>query len=91
MGVVSPDEWVVRYAESALISAVRLRRYWLSQGYSEREAVRRAVKQAVGMMASSGLGPEKLLELFKELQKACDSFIAMLEKVIEESSGVSSG
>ena len=81
---VKPLEEVVnRYAESALISAVRLRRYWISQGDSEERAVAKAVKQAVGMMASSGVPPEKLYELFDELEKACKAFKEMLKKVIK--------
>ncbi len=76
-------EAVNRYAESALISAVRLRRYWLSQGLPEDEAISRAVKQAVGMMRASGRKPEELLELFRELQEASEAFVAMLEKVIK--------
>ena len=78
------EEIVNRYAESALISAVRLRRYWISQGLSEGEAIRRAVKQAVGMLASSGVDPEKLLELFYELRGACDAFIKAIEDVLEK-------
>lgn len=77
----SIDEMVDRYAESALISAVRLRRYWLSQGRPEDEAIERAVKQAAGMMASSGAELDRLMELFEELKKACDAFVKMLEKV----------
>jgi len=76
-------EWVNRYAESALISAIRLRRYWISQGDSEDVAVEKAVKQAVGMMAASGLPPEKLLELFRELERACKAFIEMLEEICQ--------
>jgi type IV pilus biogenesis protein CpaD/CtpE len=78
---VMAKEMVYRYAESALISAVRLRRYWISQGFSEEEAVRRALKQAVGMLASSGVKPERLLELFYELRDACNAFIRGLEYV----------
>jgi hypothetical protein len=78
------EEIVNRYAESALISAVRLRRYWISQGLSEEEAVRRAVKQAFGMLASLGVGPEKLLELFYELRSACDAFIKVIEDAVEK-------
>ena len=78
------EEVVNRYAESALISAIRLRRYWLSQGFSEDEAISRAVKQAVGMMKASGRRPEELLALFKELREASEAFITMLEKVIEK-------
>lgn len=76
-----------RYAESALISAVRLRRYWISQGLSEEEAVRRAVKQAFGMLASLGVGPEKLLEFFYELRSACDAFIKVIEGAVENDTG----
>lgn len=79
--IVSPEEATNRYAESALISAVRLRRYWLSQGFSEEEAIRKALKQAIGMLAASGLGPNKLLELFRELKEACNAFIALLEDI----------
>ncbi|MEM1672709.1 MAG: hypothetical protein QW341_03930 [Candidatus Bathyarchaeia archaeon] len=79
------QEIVNRYAESALISAIRLRRYWLSQGLSEDEAISRAVKQAVGMMKASGRKPEELLELFRELHEASKAFITMLEKVVKKS------
>ena len=82
---VKPVKEVVnRYAESALISAIRLRRYWLSQGLSEDEAISRAVKQAVGMMKASGRKPRELLELFRELQEASKAFVNMLEKIVEE-------
>jgi len=81
--VKPPHEVVNRCAESALISAIRLRRYWLSQGLPEDEAISRAVKQAVGMIKASGRKPEELLELFKELHEASEAFVAMLEKVIK--------
>lgn len=81
---VKPLEEVVnRYAESALISAVRLRRYWMSQGDSEKRAIAKAVKQAVGMISSSGVPPERLYELFDELEKACRAFKSMLKEVIK--------
>lgn len=79
------DKVVNRHAESALISAIRLRRYWLSQGLSEDEAVSRAIKQAVGMMKASGRKPEELLQLFKELEAASKAFVDMLEKVVKKS------
>ena len=75
-------ETVNRYAESTLISAIRLRRYWLSQGLSEDDAISRAVKQAIGMMKASGRKPEELLKLFRELHEASGAFVAMPEKVI---------
>jgi len=82
--VANLEEYINRYAESAVISAVRLRRYWLSQGDSEDIAIKKAVKQAVGMMkASYGSSPEKLIELFEELKQACDAFISMLKKINE--------
>ena len=81
--VVPLEEAVNRYAESALVSAVRLGRYWLSQGLPEHEAIERATKQASGMMASSGASLDTLVGLFKELKGACDAFVEMLEQVSE--------
>ncbi len=83
--VVSLEEAVNRYAESALVSAVRLRRYWLSQGLPEDEAIGRAVRQASGMMASSGAPLDALIELFTELKGACDAFVEMLEQAGKKS------
>ena len=88
MKVKPIKEIVNRYAESALISAIRLRRYWLSQGLSEDEAISRAIKQAVGMMRASGRKPEELLQLFKELEAASKAFVAMLEIVVKKSKEV---
>ena len=82
--VVTLDEAINRYAESSLVSAVRLRRYWLSQGASESEAIEKAVNQASGMMASSGASLDKLIELFRELKGACDAFVEILDKVNRE-------
>ena len=82
--VVSIEEAINRNAESALISAIKLRKYWMSQGYNEDKAVEKAVRQACGMLAASGLRPEKLIELFQELKRACDTFIEVLERKIEE-------
>ncbi len=79
--VKSVEEAVNRYAESALVSAVRLRRYWLSQGNSESEAVEKAVNQASGMMASSGASVDTLIDLFNELERACGAFVEMLKEV----------
>jgi len=36
------------------------------------------------MMAATGLGPEKLIELFQELKGACNTFIKVLERKVEE-------
>jgi len=82
--VKTREEWVDRYAESALISAIRLRRYWLSQGDSEDAAIEKAVKQSCGMMTSSGAPLERLLELFNELASASKAFSNLLANVISE-------
>jgi hypothetical protein len=81
------EEYLNRYAESALISAIRLRRYWMSQGCSEKEAISRAVKQAAGMMASSGVPLQKLIELFQQLEKASSAFREMLINVEKNLAG----
>ncbi len=75
------QEVVDRYAESALISAIRLRRYWISQGDNPQKATEKAVRQAVGMMASSGAPISRLIELFQELKDASDGFLEMLTQV----------
>jgi hypothetical protein len=72
------EEYMDRYAESALISAIRLRRYWIKQGYSDDEAIARAVKQAAGMMTSSGVPLDRLITLFEELESASKAFKEML-------------
>jgi hypothetical protein len=72
------EEYMDRYAESALISAIRLRRYWVKQGYSNDEAIARAVKQAAGMMTSSGVPLDRLIKLFEELESASKAFKEVL-------------
>jgi hypothetical protein len=84
---VELEEYLNRYAESALISAIRLRRYWMSQGYPEKDAIARAVKQAAGMMASSGAPLRKLIELFTQLEKASSTFREMLIEAEENPAG----
>jgi hypothetical protein len=79
------EEIINKYAESALISAIKLRRYWITQGLSDEEATKRAVKQAIGMLESAGFGFEKLLELFYELRNASNEFIKVIESNIERS------
>ena len=81
------QEVVDRYAESALISAIRLRRYWISQGDNPQKATEKAVRQAVGMMASSGAPISRLIELFQELKDASDGFLEMLTRVEQELKG----
>ncbi|MEM3419015.1 MAG: hypothetical protein QXL51_05360 [Candidatus Aenigmatarchaeota archaeon] len=44
--VKPPKDVINKHVESALISAIRLRRYWISQGNSEDEAIKKAIKQA---------------------------------------------
>lgn len=82
--VKSLEEAAERYAESALISAIRLRRYWLSQGNSEKAAVEKAMKQASGMMASSGIPLERLIELFNELAEASGAFSNFLTYILKK-------
>lgn len=79
------DETVIRDVESSLTFAIRLYRYWRSQGKTKEEATRKAVKYVVNMMASSTpilfLARERVVELFSELKSACDEFVEELQKV----------
>jgi hypothetical protein len=85
MAKVKPlQEAITRYAESALISAIRLRRYWKSQGLSEEEAIRKALKQAFGMLNSSGIPPKELYKLFDELEKVCGVFKKVFKDIISK-------
>jgi len=68
------------HVESALVSAIRLRRYWMTQGYSEKEAMEKALKQATGMLKSLGISPKKLYESFDDLEKTCKSFKKMIKE-----------
>ena len=83
--VATVEEFTNRYAESTLVSAVRLKRYWRFQGLSEDQAIDRATRQAAGMMVSSGNSLDTLIDLFMELKGACDAFIDLLEQVSEQS------
>lgn len=60
-------EWVGRYTESAVLSAVRLKRYWIGQGNSEKEATSKALNQALGMIVSGN--PERSVELLREIEQ----------------------
>jgi hypothetical protein len=82
--VISLEEAVDRYAESSAISAVRLYRYWISQGNSREEAIRKAVKQAIGMMASSGADPERMIFLLRELASAAEALANAAEEALKE-------
>ncbi|MEM2084159.1 MAG: hypothetical protein QXV60_02620 [Nitrososphaerota archaeon] len=82
--VKPPKDVINKHVESALISAIRLRRYWISQGNSEDEAIKKAIKQATGMLSSTGISPEELLKLFEELKEACEAFISSLQQTIKE-------
>lgn len=62
-------ETVSRYTESAVLSAVRLKRYWISRGYSEAEATNKAVSQALGMIRAGD--QEKLQELLVDIEEVC--------------------
>jgi hypothetical protein len=39
------------------------------------------------VLASLGVDPEKLLELFYELRSACDAFIKVIEGAVENDTG----
>lgn len=78
------SEILDRYAESALISAIRLRRYWIMQGDSPERATEKAIRQAIGMMVSSGVPLSRLIMLFEDIKNAADAFIKMIKDVREE-------
>lgn len=65
--LLSPEEIVIRYTEGAIISALRLKRYWERKGLSREEAISRAVKQAVNMIRAGSL--EKLPEILEDLDE----------------------
>lgn len=75
----SINESLKRYVESALISAVRLKRHWVSKGKSEEEVIEKATKQAFGMLKSSGASLETMSKLFDELDEATQ----VIKKVID--------
>jgi len=78
--VKSIEEAVTRYAESTVLSAVRLKRYWMSRGYSEEAAVNKATNQALGMLRAS-VEPEKALELLKEMEEMA---ISLRERIVPD-------
>jgi len=82
--IIPPEEAVDRFAESSAISAVRLYRYWISQGNSREEAVQKAVKQAIGMMASSGTDLGRMVILLRELASAANALAAAAEHALKE-------
>ena len=73
-----------KQAEAALISAIRLWRYWVRQGVDERIAFANALKQAIGMLRASGKSPDVLLEELQDLKTACNSFIRKLEELCKQ-------
>ena len=74
------EESSVRYVEGAIISALRLKRFWRRRGLSEDEAMRRAVKQAIGMIKVSGLSERDVITILKELKKMTESVLEQIEK-----------
>ena len=78
--VKSIEEAVTRYAESTVLSAIRLKRYWMSRGYSEEAAVNKATNQALGMLRAS-VGTEKALELLKEMEEMA---ISLRERIVPD-------
>jgi len=62
-------EFTDRYTESAILSAVRLKRYWIARGFSEAEATTKAANQAVGMMKAGNWARSKVLII--EIEEMC--------------------
>jgi hypothetical protein len=50
-----------KVVEASAVAAIRLYRYWRSNGDSEEEAARKAVKTAIGMLRAGGISPEKVV------------------------------
>ena len=74
------EESSVRYVEGAIISALRLKRFWRRRGLSEDEAMRRAVKQAIGMIKVSGLGDDEIVMILRELKRMTEAVLEHIEK-----------
>ncbi|MEM2394764.1 MAG: hypothetical protein QXW82_06145 [Candidatus Bathyarchaeia archaeon] len=79
------EERVIRDVESSLTYAVRLYRYWLAQGLSKEDAVKKAVKYLVHLMRTSTpvlfLARDEVIELLSAFKSACDEFLEELQKV----------
>ena len=78
--VLRNEESSVRYVEGAIISALRLKRFWRRRGLSEDEAMRRAVKQAIGMIKVSGLGDDEIVMILRELKRMTEAVLEHIEK-----------
>lgn len=82
--VKSAEEFAREAAEQALISAIRQRRYWLEKGEPNEKAIKKAAKQAVGMLDSSGSSADKLYKLFDELGENVETFKKKIKEVEKE-------
>ncbi len=80
MGETSTDESLVRYVESAVVSAIRLKRYWIKNGVDEEEALKRAIKQAEGMFEVSNLSKDQILEILDEIKNMAETLIEKLKE-----------
>jgi len=69
------EESSIRYVEGAIISALRLRRFWRRRGLNEEEAMKRAVKQAIGMIRVSGLSNAEVVTILKELKEMAEAVL----------------
>ncbi|MCD6084197.1 MAG: hypothetical protein J7J20_01500 [Desulfurococcales archaeon] len=74
------EESSIRYVEGAIISALRLKRFWRRRGLSEDEAMKRAVKQAIGMIKVSGLSERDVISTLKELKRMTESVLEQMGK-----------
>ncbi|OYT49589.1 MAG: hypothetical protein B6U73_05165 [Desulfurococcales archaeon ex4484_204] len=69
-----------RYVEGSVVSALRLYRHWVRRGLNREEALRRAVKQAVGMIESSHLSEEEVIKVLEDLRGMAEAIISKLRK-----------
>jgi hypothetical protein len=78
-------ERVIKDVESSLTYAIRLYRYWLAQGKSNEEAMKKAVEYVVHLMRSSTpilfLARNEMIEFLSELKFACSEFLEELQKI----------
>lgn len=79
------EERLMKDIESSLMFAVKLYRYFLSNGDSSEEAMKKAVKNVVNMMVTSTpilfLARDRVVKLFYEMKNACDCFLEDLQKI----------
>lgn len=77
--IKSKEEAARRYVEGSVISALRLRRYWIMKGLKRDEAVRRSIRQAKGMLKISGLSEEEIKEVLIEMKEIIEELLRDME------------